>query len=344
MVSQLEVSAKRTSMEIYTKALTWTVHQLGKGHEFEEFVAGIPDLYESKDFVTTADIRRVERDFPPRYAEREIQVHFAAHHNIRRILAVLPGPTSFDAPLSWSILRLAHGAMLSKLPKQIQQKKIQTCLKALHHIPGAIRDVLTPYAVLEDHSIFTQGLLNIQESLDIIVEFWDAPNADVALSVRCAAAAVAAFMINPPRAALDLFAALHLCFIGNDNTGKKFLAERLHVSPTADGRVAPEFEPNSDTARLQNIVRFLADISDLLRYMNNEEWSSHNPNSILRERHTISESRYTESYDSYRDGFGLFDQKGNRVSPGFIPAAQQDLIILTLEILARHSVADAATP
>ncbi|KAN0130539.1 hypothetical protein V8E53_011625, partial [Lactarius tabidus] len=51
MVSQLEVSAKCISMKIYTKALTWTVHQLGKGRELEEFVAGIPDLYESGDFV-----------------------------------------------------------------------------------------------------------------------------------------------------------------------------------------------------------------------------------------------------------------------------------------------------
>ncbi|KAI9439626.1 hypothetical protein H4582DRAFT_1941885 [Lactarius indigo] len=47
----------------------------------------------------------------------------------------------------------------------------------------------------------------------------------------------------------------------------------------------------------------------------------------------------------YRTGSGKFDQKpdGHRASPAFMPAAQLDLITLTLEILARDSFADAAT-
>jgi hypothetical protein len=340
MVSQLEVSAKCISMKIYTKALTWTVHQLGKGLELEEFVAGIPDLYESGDFVTTADIRQVERDFQPRYVEREVQVRYTAQRNIRRVLAVLPGPTSFDAPLSWSILRLAQRAMLSNLPKQIKQKRIQTCLRALYHIPGAIRDLITPYAAEEDHFRFTLGLLNTQESLEVIDELWDTQNADVALSVRCAAAVITAFMITPPRGTLDMLTALNFVFIGNGNTGKQFLDKRLGVSPASDGRDTSEFRPTSNTARLSNIVRFLAFIKHPLWYLNNKEWSSYNPNSIRQERNSLSKPRYTKEY---RDGFGLFDQKGDRATPLFIPAAQQDLIILTLEILTRHSITHAAT-
>ncbi|KAN0130523.1 hypothetical protein V8E53_011609 [Lactarius tabidus] len=147
-------------------------------------------------------------------------------------------------------------------------------------------------------------------------------------------------MITPPRRTLDNLVALNLVFIGDDNTGQQFLANRLCVSPTVDGCVAPGLIPNSDTARLQNIVGFLAYIKEALRNMNNEWWSSINPISIRRERQALSEARYTQEY---RDGYGLFDQKGDRASPAFIPAAQQDIIILTLEILARGSVVNAAT-
>ena len=340
MVSQLEVSAKCISMEIYTKALAWTLHQLGKDHELEEFVAGIPDLYESNGLVTAAEIHHVERNIQPRLVLRNARFRYLARHNIRRVLADLPGPTSFDAPLSWSILRLAQRAIVGKLSKPNQHKRIQICLRALYHIPGAIRDLFAPYAAVEDHSRLTLGLLNTQESLEIIDELWDMRNDDVSLSVRCAAAVVAAFMITPPRAALDLLEGLNLVFIGNDNTGKQFLAKRLRVNPTADGRIAPELHPNSDAARLHNIIRFLSDIKAPLWYMNREWRSFNNPDSICRERQTLSETRYTEAY---RDGYGLFDQKGDRASPAFIPAAQQDLIILTLVVLARGPVANATT-
>jgi hypothetical protein len=222
-------------MEMYTKALAWTLHQLSKDHELEEFVAGIPDLYESSDIVTAADIPHsdvqldiqplhVQRDIRghPHHIWREVQLRYAAQRNIRRVLAYLPGPTSFDAPLSWSILRLAQRVIFGNLSKPKQHKRVQTCLRALYHIPGAIRDLLTPYAAEEDLSRFTLGLLNTQESLEIIEELWDIPNDDVALSVRTASAAVvAAFMITP------VTVGLNVVFIGNHNTGKQFLAKRL---------------------------------------------------------------------------------------------------------------------
>ena len=47
---------------------------------------------------------------------------------------------------------------------------------------------------------------------------------------------------------------------------------------------------------------------------------------------------YTEVY---YNGYGLFDRRGGRTSLTFIPAAQQDLIVLTLEVLARGPLANA---
>ena len=338
MVSQLQVSAKSISIEIYTKLLSWTLNEISKDHEMEEFVAGIPDLYESNDILTAADT--LPDNQPRHLEERTIQRRFATQRNIRRVLAGLPVPTNFDGPFSWSILWLADNAVFSNLSKDNRHKRIRTCLTALYHIPGAIRDLLSPYAAADDLYLYALGLLNSPESLEIIDELWDLLNDDVKLSVQCVAAMVAAFMITPPRSALNMVADFNIVFIGDDNTGKQFLAKRLRIDPTMDGRVAPEIHPNSDAARLQNIVRFLGDIKYLLPDMVRGWWLSNDPNSIYRWRDALSESRYT---DDYRKGFGIYDQKGDRASAAFIPAAQQDLIILTLEVLARGPVADTAT-
>ena len=180
--------------------------------------------------------------------------------------------------------------------------------------------------------------MNSPESLKIIDELWDSPNDDVALSVRCVAAVVAAFMITPPSFILHVFVNPTVGFIGDNDAGKKFLNKRLSDNPNADGDVAPEFNLNSDTARLQNIMRFLTDIKDTLFFMNRHPWMSDSAESILRQE--LFEKRHTEEYVR---GKGMFDQQGDRTSPAFVPAAQQDLITLTLEILACDSVANAAT-
>ncbi|KAH9173691.1 hypothetical protein EDB89DRAFT_1905095 [Lactarius sanguifluus] len=65
-------------------------------------------------------------------------------------------------------LLAAQWAFTSKLPKSCNQELGPQCLKALHHIPGAIRDLLVPPP----------------ESLEIIDEVRDTPNDDAALSVR----------------------------------------------------------------------------------------------------------------------------------------------------------------
>ena len=314
------LAIKRISLDIYKTALAWTLHQLDQDHELEEFVAGIPSLYESDAFS------RVGADDGGCVQPED---------NIRPVLAVLPGPRCSNAPLPWSIIRLAQRPITSNLLKPIQQKRTQVCLRALYYIPGAIRDVLAPYAAREIFCLVALPLLNSPDSLKIIDELWDSPNDDVALSVRCAAAVVAAFMITPPRSILNIFVSPTVGFVGDNSIGQQFLDNRLRVGPNADGGIAPEFHPNSDTARLQNIVRFLADINDTLHFMNRQPWTPYSAESSLRRE--LFDQRNTFV------GLGMMDdQQGDRTSPAFVPAVQQDLITLTLEILARYPVAKAA--
>ncbi|KAN0130532.1 hypothetical protein V8E53_011618 [Lactarius tabidus] len=195
MVTQLEVSAKRTSVEIYTKTLVWAIDQLDKDHEFEEFFSGIPALYSSQ-FFRSLDSR-------------------GQPLTIRSVLATLPGPKVYDVPLSWSILWLVMTTIRSDLPKHKQQKRLKTCCMALYFIPGAIHDILAAYIADDRLLLHLLPLLDTMESLEVVDELWDEPNDDVVLSVRCVAAVVTAFIITPPRGALeDPHMTRHFSFIG----------------------------------------------------------------------------------------------------------------------------------
>ena len=329
IISKLKTSTVYIPIDTTKRVLTRTLHWLNEDHELEEFVAGIPGLYESEAFS------RVDTDDHGGDVQRKLR-------NIRTILAALPGPTNFHAPLSWSIVGLAQRAVTSDVSKFVQQRRIRTCLRALFHIPGAIRDVLAPLAAGKHYCHEILPLLNSPGSLEIIDELWDSPNDDVALSVRCAAAVVAAFIITPPRHLLENFVTPDDGrFIGDDDAGQEFLAERIRASADADGSVAPGNHPRSDSARLQNITRFLADITDKLRHMNTQWWTSDKANSICRERHVLYEARRTKEFHT---GQGAFEQQGDRASDAFIRAAQQDLITITLEILARDPVGTAGRP
>ena len=323
------LATKSISLDIYNTVLAWTLRQFDQDHELEEFVAGIPGLYESEAFS------RVGADGsngPGIDEQRKLD-------NIRSVLAVLPGPSSTNEPLPWSVIRIAQRTITNKLSEPIQRRRTRTCLRALYHIPGAIRDILVPYAAGQTghfHCLKVLPLLNSPESLEIIYELWNTPNDDVARSVRCAAAVVAAFMITPPHFILKT-SANPVDLMGNKDTGKKFLAKRLSDDPDADGNATPKFGLNSDTARLQNIVRFLADIKGTLHTMNKRPWTPGSAESILRQK--LFDQRNTFQ----TRGIGMFDQQpGDRMSPAFVPAVQQDLITLTLEILARDPVAKAA--
>ncbi|KAH9169192.1 hypothetical protein EDB89DRAFT_2231477 [Lactarius sanguifluus] len=309
IISKLENSTEPLSIDTYKNLLARTLHWLNEDDELEDFVAGIPSLYESEAFPAHNDDN--------------------AQHNLRPVLADLPGLTGSHASLPWNIIQLAQRASTSRPAEFVQEQRTQFCLSALYYIPGAIRDVLAPYAADKGYYQKVLPLLNTPESLQVIDKLWDTPNDDIALSVRCAAAVVAAFMITPPDNLPDDFVTL-------SDTGERFLARRLHVG---DG--APHFHPHSDSARLRNIERFLTDIKDILPYVGAQWWTFDDAPSIRRQRLLLSDLRHTVDY---RMGYGTFDQHGERASPMFLRAAQQDLITLTLEILARAPVANAAIP
>ena len=319
VISKLENSTEPLSIDMYKNLLVRTLHWLNEDHELEEFVAGIPGLYESEAVAAhdNGDTRRT------------------IHH----VLAVLPGPTSFHAPLPWCIIKLSQRAIASNLLSTIKNRRIMTCLKSLYYIPGAIHDVLASYAAGKHHCLKILPLLNSPESLEIINELWETPNYDVALSVRCVAAVVAAFMITPPRLTLDTSQTPNFRFIGDDKTGMQFLARRLRVEADADGGIAPNYQLRGYSLQLQNITRFLADIKVTLSYLKAQQWTN-NAASIRWERRVLFDARHMPEFCS---GRSTFDQHGNRSSPAFMPAAQQDLITLTLEILARDSIAAPVT-
>ncbi|KAI9434945.1 hypothetical protein H4582DRAFT_726434 [Lactarius indigo] len=310
IISKLENSAKRVSVDIYSETLVRTLNWLTEDRELEEFITGIPDLCESKALAThdNGDTQRTIRD----------------------VLAALPGPMNFHTSLPWSLVQLSQRAITSKLPKSVQQRRTRACLKALYYIPGAIRDILAPYAAEKSHSSEILPLLDSPESLEIINELQNTPNVDitVAIPIRCVAAVVAAHMITSPLSTFDVF------FIGDHNFGKQFLNERLGVDAYMEG---------ADGARLRNIARFLEDIKDTLGELNKQWWASSNAELIRKQRKQLFTAR-RDLTQRHHTGDGMFHQQGDRASPAFVPAAQQDLITLTLEILARDPVAGSAKP
>ena len=313
MVSTLEDSAKRFSLDIYRGALRRTLYLIDEDHELEEFVSGIPGLNESEAL----------RKFDP----------LPPHKTGRVILAALPGPATFHEQLPWSIVQLSQRAISSGLSGFVQQRRTQACLKALYYVPGAIRDVLAPYAAGEYHCLELLPLLNSPESLSLIEKLWNTANDDVALSVRCVTAAITAFIITPPDSVLEKFLPSGVRFIGRETPGSDFLSRRLGMD---------ENREDEDSVRLQNIVHFLRDIKDTLSSMDAVSWMRPDTregllDEVRAERRILHESRHSAEYRS-----GIFKTHGNRTSLAFVPAVQHDLLAVTLEIVTRDSVTGAA--
>ena len=314
MSSTFEGSAKRFSLDIYRSALCRMLNLLHEDHELEEFVAGIPGLSES-DALHTFD-------------------GHSPDDRAREVLAALPGPTTFHDQLSWSIVQLSQRAITSGVSESVRRRRTEVCLKALYHIPGAIRDILAAYAAGAHHCLQILPLLNSTESLKLIKELWDTADKDIALSVRCVAATISAFIITPPEGVHDKYLPPGVRFIGGKKEpGPYFLSKRLHMDKNRE---------DDDSARLQNIVLFLKDIREIVESMDKDLWMRLGPggsllNDVKAERDTLHEARHEAEYCT-----GSFKSHGNRTSLEFGIAVQHDLLALTLEILARESVTGAA--
>ena len=99
---------------------------------------------------------------------------------------------------------------------------------------------------------------------------------------------------------------------------------------------------DNDGARLQDIVHFLKDINAALSSVDLVSWMRLDPregllDEIWAERRVLHDSYHTAEYRS-----GIFRTHGNRTSLAFIPAAQHDLLAVTLEIVTRDSATGAA--
>ena len=335
MVSILEGSAKRFSLVTCRSALCLTLNLLDEDHELEEFVAGIPGLSQSE-------------------ALRTFNEHSPNDEGQLRLAAL--GPISFHEQLPWSIVMLSHRAITSGLSEVIRRRRTQACLKALYHIPGAIRDILAPYAAGKQYCLRILPLLNSKESLDLIEELRDTTNDDIALSVRCVTATISAFIITPPE---DVFKFLPtgVRFIGGEKEpGLSFLSKRLHMGKNREDDDNVHHDDNAlhddnvhdgnahhdDSARLQNSVLFLQDIRGNVESMDKDLWMRLGPGGSLladvqAERRTLGLARHGAEYFS-----GIFKPHGNRTSLAFVLAVQHDLLALTLEILIRESVMGAA--
>ncbi|KAF8492556.1 hypothetical protein F5888DRAFT_890509 [Russula emetica] len=231
------------------------------------------------------------------------------------------------------IVQLSQRAITSGLSELVQQRRTRACLKALYYIPGAIRDVLAPYAAGTYYCLELLPLLNSPESLSLIEELWDTTNDDVALSVRCVTAAITAFIITPPVSVLGKFLPSGVRFIGREAPGSDFLSRRL--------RLNENWEDN-DSAHLQNIVHFLKDIKEALSSMDAVPWMRPDTREVLldevwAERRVLHEYRHSAEYRS-----GIFKAHGNRTLLAFVPAVQHDLLAVTLEIVTRDSVTGSA--
>ncbi|KAH9008215.1 hypothetical protein EDB83DRAFT_2457461 [Lactarius deliciosus] len=307
MTSTLVNSAKRPSVYIYKQVLEGTLQWLrddNNDEELEKFVTGIPGLFH---YISPDDK--------------------GPHHPIRDVLAALPGPSSIHNSLPWGIMELAQRTVASSPTKLDKKQRTQACFRALYHIPGAIRDLLAPYAANEHLYMNILPLLDSPESLEVIKELWNATDNNVVLSVRCALAARVAFRITPPSEPDPL---------DSSTTPRRHSTEffpRLGISAVADSGA---IDPQSDTP-LQNLVRFLGDITDGLQEVHKKQWMSDNADSIRRMRRELFDTRHVKGYGNAHKSF---NQEGDRESPVFVPAAQQDLITLTLEVLARSVMKD----
>jgi hypothetical protein len=155
-------------------------------------------------------------------------------------------------------------------------------------MPGAIRDVLAPYAVGRHYCLEILPLLNPPDSLEITDEFWDSPNHDVALSVRFAAAAVIAFVITPPHRVLHNFVTPNNVHQGWQHR-QAILGQAIPFWPRGDADSL--FSRTVDnSARLENLVRLLP---DMLWLMHLDWWMSNNADSTRRERRVLFDARHT---------------------------------------------------
>jgi len=155
----LEDTARGRPWGMDARALAWTLDTLDEDHELEQFMAGIPEFYQSKALTTA-----------------------------KAILGSLSGPNGYKTMLPWKILEVVEYANDDNHhPLDVRQRRTSACLTALYFLPGVVHDILSAFR----HASSYASLPFTLESWTIAAKLSSHVDNDVALAARCVAAVIA---------------------------------------------------------------------------------------------------------------------------------------------------------
>jgi len=322
MGQTLEDTARQRPWRMDARALAWTLDTIDEDHELEQFMAGVPEFYQSKALTTA-----------------------------KAILGSLSGPNGFNAMLPWKILQVVeHAADDNHHPLDMRQRRSRACLTALYFLPGAVHDILSAFR----HASYPPQL---EASLPFTLESWSIAaklsshlDDDVSLGARCVAAAIATQTTFS-----DTFRATAL---REDEGYLPILVRQLGVQEHA---LHAYLAGNGEDIRLANLVSFVWLTVKFVRNMDVsfKALTATQRNIVLSERERLRAMRFsttTRSWDAVAGaaGAGADAEAGGawrapssrRISPRLALAVNHDLLRLTLEYLSDPSFYDtpAAEP
>lgn len=316
----LEDTARGRPWGIDARALAWTLDTLDEDHELEQFMAGVPEFYQSKALTTA-----------------------------KAILGSLSGPNGYKTMLPWKILEVVeHANDDNHHPLDVRQRRTGACLTALYFLPGAVHDILSAFR----HASSCPAQL--EASLPFTLESWSVAaklsshvDNDVALAARCVAAVIATQTTFS-----DTFRATAL---RDDEGYVPILVRQLGVQEHA---LHTYLDGNGEDIRLMNLVSFVWLTVKFARNMevSFKALTSAQRDVVLAERERLRATRSTWTWDfvdaDADAGAGAYDDGGwprsslspRRISPPLSLAVNHDLLRLTLEYLSDPSFYDTPAP
>lgn len=295
MDKSLEDTARQRSWEIDARALAWTLDTLDEDHELEQFMAGVPEFYQSKALSTS-----------------------------KVVLGSLSGLNGFNTMLPWKILEVVERATDGHhYPTDLRQRRSNACLEALYFVPGAVHDIL---------SAFRHASYPPQTSLPFTLQSWDIAaklsihiDNDVALGARCVAAVIATQTTFS-----DTFRATAL---QEDEGCLPILVRQLgvqeHVLHSYLGGNGEDIRLANLISFVWLTVRFARNMEFSLKALTTAQ-----RNVILAERERLRAARTTRIWDLAADDGGKSLSSPPRISPPLSLAVNHDLLRLTLEYLS----------
>lgn len=318
----LEDTARGRPWGMDARALAWTLDTLDEDHELEQFMAGVPEFYQSKALTTA-----------------------------KAILGSLSGPNGYKAMLPWKILEVVeHANNDSHHPQDVLQRRTCACLTALYFLPGAVHDILSAFrhgASSCPPPFEAASLPFTLESWSIAAKLSSHVDNDVALAGRCVAAVIATQTTFS-----DTFRATGL------REGEGYLPILVRQLGVREPALHAYLEGNGEDIRLANLVSFLWLTVKFARNMevSFKALTTAQQSVILAERERLRAMRSTRSWDFVDAGADADAHDGGwprsslslssrrRISPPLSLAVNHDLLRLTLEYLSDPHFYDAPAP